>query len=166
MGARSAGDVADHEAGGVGEGPAKAGRKRSYWTALGVVTVLLAAGCGRTPGQSPFDIGAPAEVVSREWVAPHFDFRSVCDAGWLTDSSGPSRFDSCASRHQEGFFVSDEWFVLFRQCGGWTLIPPSSECGEESTKRVRLAADFQYEDAEKLIGRRVRSINDWTLVQR
>ena len=166
MGARSAGDVADHHSGGVGERPTKAGKKRPYWTALGVVTVLLAMGCGRRPGQSPFDVGAPAEVVSREYVVGHFEERSICDAGWTTGASGASEFDSCASRHHDTSFVSDKWFVMFRQCRGWTLTPPSSECGEQSTNRVEVADYFRYREAEKLIGHRVRSINDWTLVQR
>ena len=166
MGARSAGDVADHHAGEGAELPAKAGKNRSYWTALCVVMVLLTAGCGRTPRKSPFDNGAPAEVVSRDYVAGHFEDRSVCDAGWTTDASGASKFDSCASRHHDTSFVFDKWFVTFRQCRGWTLTPPSSECGEQSTNRVEVAGYFQYEEAEQLIGHRVRSIHDWKLVQR
>ena len=128
--------------------------------------VLLTAGCGRTPRKSPFDNGAPAEVVSRDYVAGHFEDRSVCDAGWTTDASGASKFDSCASRHHDTSFVFDKWFVTFRQCRGWTLTPPSSECGEQSTNRVEVAGYFQYEEAEQLIGHRVRSIHDWKLVQR
>ena len=139
-------------------------RMLGRWTILVVLLiVVVTSGCGGSPVEQPFDTAAPVEITSREREPRHFEDRTVCESGFTTGSDGFDHFSSCATRHPEAYLVDDKWFVNFMQCRNWAEHPRAHECDGRVTQRV-LVLQYFYDRAQSLLGKRVRSVDDWTLV--
>lgn len=128
-----------------------------------LLMVVVTSGCSDSPVEQPFDTAAPVEITSREREARHFEDRTVCESGFTTGSDGFDHFSNCATRHPKAYLVDDKWFVSFMQCRNWAAHPRAHECVGRATQRV-LVLQYFYDRAQSLLGKRVRSVDDWTLV--
>ena len=134
------------------------------WTiAAALLGAAFIAGCGNSQAEQPFNAAVPVEITSTESEPRHFEDRTVCMSGFTTGSDGFDHFSSCATRRVETHLVEDKWFVNFTQCRNWVTHPRAHECDGGITRRI-LVLQYFYDRAQSLLGKRVRSVDDWTLV--